>query len=239
MRSLGLDPSLRSYGWCVRDDDAAHAPERLVASGHEGTLNTQVPAARFAHFRALVDDLLSRFRVDVVGLESPAYDGGPYSETHFGLMMFSMEAVFEARRDMVLFDPTTLKLAASGDSNAAKTDMQRMVQLDRMSTEIVQADEADAYLVAREAVRLVKLRRGLLDPEDLTETERRVFLTRSKKLKGRTAADGSPLVRRSAHVFRENSRFYEFSRIPEGSVSLPDKSKIRPELLRWLEASGV
>lgn len=228
MRAAGLDPSLRSYGFCIHDDDVENAPERLVSSGHEGTLNTQVPSARFAHFRALVADILRRFRVDVVGLESPAYDGGPFGTIHYGLMIYSMEAVFEARKDFVLFDPATLKYLSTGNGSATKTDMQRAVQLDRMSTDIVQADEADAYLVAKAASRFTKLRRGLLKPDDLTKHEQMVFLRRSKKTaRGR---------KRTAHLFRGNSRFYEFSKIPTGDVSMPAKSSIRPELLAWLES---
>lgn len=233
MRSLGLDPSLSSFGWCVYDSAASTRSRSLVASGHEGTLNDLVPVARFVHARSMVESLLRRYRVDVVGIESPAYDGGPFQTTHFGLMMFSMEPIFETRKDCVLFDPTTLKLVSTGKSSASKQDMQRAVQLDRMSTEVVQSDEADAYHVARNAARFMMLRSGELSPDDLDENEKRVFLQRSKK--GRKAS--SP-VRRVAHVFRENSRFFEYSRVPAGSVSLPDRSEIKPELLGWL-ASDV
>lgn len=233
MRSLGLDPSLTAYGWCVYDSDSAVPSERLVASGHEGTLNSVVPVARFVHFRALVRSLLRRFRVDVVGVESPAYGGGPFSERHFGLMMYSLEAAFEARKDCVLFDPATVKSLATGRGDADKDDMRRAVQIDRVSPDPVQSDEADAYLVGRFAARFTMLRKGLLGPEDLSEPERRLFLVRSRK--SRRSASGAPVVKRTAHLFRENSRFFEFSRVPPGSVDLPLRSQIRPELLSWLE----
>ncbi len=235
MRALGLDPSLSAFGWCVYDSRASSKPLTLVASGHEGTLNDLVPVARFMHARSLVDSLLRRFHVDVVGIESPAFDGGPFSTSHFALMQFAMEPVFERRKDCVLFDPTTLKLLATGKSAACKSDMQRAVQIHRMSTEMVQSDESDAFHVARFSARFLTLWKGELSPDDLTEHEQRVFLKRAKKS---AKAKHAP-VRKVAHVFRQNSRFFEYSRVPPGSVSLPNRSEIRPELLEWLAASDV
>ena len=145
MRVLGLDPSLRSYGWCVYDSDAIKPRNRLIASGHYGTLSDVVPVARFMHFRTMVKNLLRTYFVNVVGIESPAYGKGPFSEVHFGLMMYSLEAIFEVRKDCILFDPVTLKLMSTGRGNASKTDMQKSVQLDTMNPELIQSDEADAY----------------------------------------------------------------------------------------------
>lgn len=232
MRVLGLDPSLRSYGWCVYDSEAVEPRARMVASGHEGTLSDVVPVARFMHFRALVADLLRRYSVDGVGIESPAYGAGPFSETHFGLMMFSLEAVFEARRDTVLFDPVTVKLMAAGKGDASKTDMQKAVQMDTMNPGQVQSDEADAYCVAKHAARFLMLRSGSLSPDDLSRKERQVFLERKRK---RRVAGKVAVVKRTAHVFRQNSRFFSFSSVPTGDVKLPRKENIRSELLKHLD----
>jgi Holliday junction resolvasome RuvABC endonuclease subunit len=232
MLTLGLDPSLKAYGWCVYDSQAKDPRLRRVASGHEGTLPLTVPVARFMHFRSLVADLLRRYEVRAVGIESPAFGGGPFSENHFGLMMFSLEAIFARRRDCVLFDPTTVKYMV-GKSTFAKSDMQRFVQLDTMSSGTIDNNEADAYCIARFAARFMEVRAGMLAPEDLSDNERSAFLTRTKK---RKRSDGSLSLRKTAHVFRENSRFFEFSRVPEGSVDLPTKSDINSMLVRWLEA---
>lgn len=235
MLTLGLDPSLRAYGWAVYDGNAKTPHERLLASGHEGTLSLSVPVARFMHLRALVSDLLRRFDIEAVGIESPAYEGGPFSENHFGLMMFSLEAVFERRKDCVLFDPTTLKYMI-GKSNLAKSDIQKYVQIDTLSTKQIDNNEADAYCIAKFACRFMQLRAGTVTPDDLTENERRVFLTREKK---RKRTDGSLTIKKTAHVFRENSRFFEFSRVPVGSVSLPNKSDINRSLLDWLDVKAI
>jgi Holliday junction resolvasome RuvABC endonuclease subunit len=235
MLTLGLDPSIKNYGWACYDSQAVDPRLRCVASGHEGTLPPTVPVARFMHFRSLVADLLRRFEVDVVGIESPAYSAGSFSENHFGLMMFSLEAIFDRRKDCVLFDPTTIKHIV-GKSTYGKLDIQRFVQLDTMSSKLIDNNEADAYCIARSAARFMEIRSGLLSPKDLSPNELSVFLTRSKKKK---KIDGSLSVKKTAHIFRENSRFFEFSRVPVGSVNLPIKSNISPALIKWLEANSI
>lgn len=229
MLTIGFDPSLRAYGWCAYQD-SQDPRKRRVSSGYEGTLSLTVPVARFMHFRSIVRDLLNKYNVDAVGIESPAYGGGPFSENHFGLMMFSLEAVFEKRRDCVLFDPTTLKLLV-GNARAAKMDMQRYVQLDTMDTKAINNNEADAYCIAKFTARFMALKNGTLSPEELSETEKKVFLSRSKKVKN---TGGVKIIKHTAHVFRENSRFFSFSQIPDGDVNLPNKSQINSNLLSWL-----
>jgi len=189
------------------------------------------------HFRALVADLLRRYKVDAVGIESPAYQAGPFQRIHFGLMMFSLEEVFKARKDCVLFDPATLKSLAKGDPTKhrgamGKLDMQRRVQVDTMDTGFIDNNEADAYLVGKFAARFMRLKDGSIKPNDLEPLESRIFVTRSRKVK--TLAGVTR--KRVAHAFRENSRYFSFSRIPEGEVALPTKSAIRPELIQFLDS---
>jgi Holliday junction resolvasome RuvABC endonuclease subunit len=234
MRTLGLDPSLRAFGWAIYDSSPHIAPrQRRVDSGYEGTLSLNVPVARFMHFREMVRNLLKEHEVDAVGIESPAYQGGPFSENHFGLMMYALEAIFEQRKDCVLFDPTTLKFL-TGKATASKSDMQRFVQLDTMDTEIINNNEADAYCIAKFAARFLEVRDGTLPPWGLKESEKRTFLTKTRKIK---TASGNKIVKRTAHTFRENSRYFAFSKIPSGSVNLPSKSSINSSLLEWLESS--
>lgn len=236
MRILGLDPSLTAYGWAVHDDEKT-GQKRRVASGHEGTLPSTVPVVRFMHFRALVASLLKQHSVNLVGIESPAYQAGPFQRIHFGLMMYSLEAVFERRLDCVLFDPATLKMLAKGDPSKrkgamSKMDMQRQVQLDTMDASPIDNNEADAYLVAKYSARFKRLRDGILPPDQLEPSERRVFIERTRRVK--TIA--GVVRKRVAHAFRENSRFFSLSQIPAGEVSLPAKSAIRPEILAFLDS---
>lgn len=234
MRVLGLDPSLRAYGWAIHDS-IAEGRKRRVASGHDGTPATTVPVVRFMQFRSLVASLLEKHDPEGVGMESPAYAAGPFQRIHFGLMMFALEAVFERRKDCVLFDPATLKLLAREDSEKrkgpmGKLDMQRRVQVDTLDPSVIDNNEADAYLVALYAARFFDLQSGALSPEDLTPSERSVFVTRKK----RTKTMRGFVVKRIAHVFRENSRYFSFSKVPPGSVLLPGKSAVDPRIGEFL-----
>ena len=189
------------------------------------------------HFRALVRSLVERFDPDAVGIESPAYQAGPFQRIHFGLMMFSLEAVFERRKDCVLFDPATLKLLAKGDpkkrrGSMSKLDMQRQVQLDTMDVSVIDNNEADAYLVALYAARFAMLKSGAIPPSALTPSETSVFLTRARRVK---TVKGT-VTKRVAHVFRENSRHFQFSEVPPGRVDLPSKSSIPKDIVDYLDS---
>lgn len=231
MKALGLDPSLRAYGWAYHNDEATGRLRR-ASSGHEETLPSTIPVARFMHFRSMVGKLIRDYNPDVIGIESPAYSAGPFQTIHFGLMMFSLEAAFEARKDCVLFDPATLKLLARSDpklkkGQMSKLDMQRVVSFDTMDPSLIDNNEADAYCVAMFAARLKRVLNGSVQPSSLTPSEKHVFLGRKKISPGRK-------IKRMAHVFRENSRFFRFSSVPVGDVSLPKRSEIRPELMTFL-----
>ena len=186
---------------------------------------------------ALVEDLLKRFpEVKVVGIESPAYDAGPFGPIHYGLMQFSMASVFLARRDCVLFDPATREFLVREDPKAKKgrihkSDVQRYVQLDTMDVKVIDNNEADAYVLAKFAARLWQLRAGEISPSDLTPSEMQKFVAMKRRVK----TLGGTRVKRTAHAFRENARFFEFSRVPSGSVSLPLKGGIRPAIVKYLE----
>jgi Holliday junction resolvasome RuvABC endonuclease subunit len=232
MHILGLDPSLRSYGWAYLD---SNRKDNLIASGHEGTFSSMVPVVRYIHFRSLVSSLLSNFQINLVGIESPAYGGGEYSERHFGLMLFCLEPIFNARIDCVLFDPTTLKYL-TGKARASKQDMQRFVRLSRMATSDLQSDEADAYCVAYFSYRFMQLKNGVISPSDLTDAERWTFLERKKKEKKSILSHN---MKRTAYIFRENSRFFNFSQIPVGNIELPTKQEINADLLQWLDNEEV
>jgi hypothetical protein len=100
-----------------------------------------------------------------------------------------------------------------------------------MMTKSVQNDEADAYAIARAAGRFKALKNGVLLPDDLTAVEKRVFLERTRKVK---RAMGGSVIKRTAQMFRENSRFFQFSKIPAGTVNLPKKEDISAELIKWI-----
>jgi hypothetical protein len=173
-----------------------------------------------------------------VGIESPAYGGNiQFTAIHFGLMLFSLVPIFEARIDCVLFDPATLKLLAKEDSKfkkglMGKLDMQRRVQILTNDHHALNDNEADAFLVAYYTARLIGLMKGEIKPEELTPSEKQVFVLRTKRVKTIKGIK----IKRIGHIFRANSRYFELSKIPAGDVALPKKSEINKEIIEFLES---
>jgi Holliday junction resolvasome RuvABC endonuclease subunit len=235
MITIGIDPSLSAFGWAVHDSNAT-GRSRRIASGHEETLPTTVLVARYTHFRSLVEKLIREYSPNAIGIESPAFDAGPFMPIHYCLMVYALEAIFNSRLDCVLFDPATLKSLARGDKTVksgpmTKLDMQRFVQLDTMDSNVIDNNEADAYCIALFANKFLRVINGDIDPSTLSKNEFNTFLGRKKTvntLKGKK-------VKRVAHAFRENSRYFQFSKVPLGRVDLPKKSEINSDLMKFLE----
>jgi hypothetical protein len=178
--------------------------------------------------------------ISVVGIESPAYEAGPFQTIHHTLLQFSMVSIFEKRIDCVLFDPATLKYLVKEDSSKKrgiiqKLDVQRYVQKNTNDPTLIDNNEADAYCIGYFTTRFMDLKNGKLKPSDLTKSEYDVFLGRHKKIQ-------SPLgksIKRTAHIFRENSRYFAFSKIPLGSKSLAKKSLVDSQLIKLIETKEM
>jgi len=235
MKIMGIDPSLTGFGIAVIDDQVQGLSRRVI-SRHEATLPTTIPVTRFMHFRSLVNDVLNEYQPDLVGIESPAYDAGPFQVIHYSLMTYSLEAIFNHRKDVILFDPATLKSLVRGTNPnnkgiMTKMDMQRFVMQETMDTQVIHDGEADAYCIAHFAGRFKSLMEGNLDPVTLNPSEYRVFLGKTKNVKTLKGV----IKKRIGHAFRENSRYFRFSDVPKGSVDLPKRSMIPQELVSFLE----
>jgi Holliday junction resolvasome RuvABC endonuclease subunit len=233
MISIGFDPSLRSFGWAVIDT-SEKGMKRRVESGHCATTSSECQPARYIHLQNLVKSILNKHpEADVIGVESPAYSGGPFQSIHHSLMMFSLAEIFVARKNCVLFDPSTREYLVRNNKKGriSKLDVQRFVQIDTLDPVIIQNDEADAYVIGLFAARFMELKQGIITPDELSPAEMHKFISMTKKVKTLKGVK----IKHVGHVFRENNRYYEFEKVPPGSVSLPDKTVIRPEILTFLE----
>ncbi len=237
MISLGIDPSLTGFGWAIHDNSATGLA-RIIDSGHMGTPTDMVPVMRFVVFRDLVDRVMKMHNPDCVGMESPAYTGA-FQVVHHGLMLYAMEAVFYNRRDLVLFDPSTLKSLLRGMTGCTgainKADVQRWVSLDTMDASVINHNQADAYALGFNAARFFSLLGGHLAPESLNEYEAKIFLERTKTVKTLKG----PIQKNMAHAFRENQRYFRFSQIATGDVKLPAKQQIDPSLVSFLDERSL
>ena len=105
---------MTGFGWCVHDSDAV-GPRRVIARGCFVTTPKQIFIARYMYLRDQVHALLLKYpHVRVLGVESPPF-GEQWSEGLYGLFLYVNEAVFRCRRDVVYFDPVTVKMLAKGD----------------------------------------------------------------------------------------------------------------------------
>lgn len=213
MFTVGLDPSLTGFGWCIHNSEVT-GKDRVLARGRWSTSPKDIWVERYVSLRQKVQDLLDQYLlIETVGVESPPF-GELWSEGLYGLFLMVNEAIWSRRKDVVYFDPATLKMLVKEDPKVRKGKMFKsdMVESARADTGIVKwsSDEADAYHVAKFAARFWKLVRGEITDSDLTPSEHNAFVkihtfTRGAR-KGQTVKMGA--------IFKENQRYFRFSTIP-------------------------
>ena len=213
MITLGLDPSLTGFGWCVHNSGVI-GPARVIARGHYGTAAKMVFVTRYVEMRSLVCSLLTNYPdVRSVGVESPPF-GEMWSEGLYGLFLYVNEALYINRKDVVFFDPCTVKALVKQDPTVVKGKMRKsdMVDAARADTGIkgkFDHNEADAYHIARFAARFWEYQQGVIQDTDLTPSELHTFARTHTYVRGKHAGETTW----KGTVFRENDRFFRYSLI--------------------------
>jgi hypothetical protein len=208
--TLGIDPSLRGFGWCVHNGSVS-GEGRVVAKGTFSTPATRIFYWRYMFLREAVYKVLDEFPViEAVGVESPPFGEG-YSEGLFGLFLYVNEAIMCRLKDVVYFDPLRLKLLAKMDPQVRQGTMDKGDMIDAARQDTGESrwthDEADAYIVARSAARFWDLHAGRIAGSDLTPAEEQVFRSVHVFSKGKRAGT----TRKQGILFKEGDRFYQFS----------------------------
>jgi hypothetical protein len=209
--TLGLDPSLTGFGWCVHDSSKV-GPERVIARGHHATNPRDIFIRRYMELRDLVARLLREHpNVEGVGVESPPF-GELWSEGLYGLFLYVNEALYVARKDVVFFDPVTLKSLTKLDPKVVKGRMTKadMVAAAKADTGIkgrFNHNEADAYHLARFAARFWDFLYERITEDDLTPSELHTFARTHTYVRGKKAGQ----TERKGTVYRENDRFFLYS----------------------------
>jgi hypothetical protein len=212
MRVLGLDPSLRNYGWALHDTDAEGA-ERCVERGRfrTGPRDFADEVGRYIHLRERLREKIAELQPDVMGIEHPVLNED-YSEGMYGLFLFSLEAIKDQSKDVVLIAPPQVKRFAKDLLERPKSwamgkmDM-CMAAADDAGGGNWDHNEADAYLVAAFAGRFWKFYVDDLAVEDLTKYEKRAFTHMRTVTKGKRA--GQLEIKGILH--REGDRFFLWS----------------------------
>jgi len=185
----------------------------VIAKGRISTKARDIFIARNMLLRDTIGKLMDEHpEVQYLGVESPPF-GELYSEGLYGLFLYVNEAIYSRRRDVVYFDPLTLKMLVKMDPEVRRGTMDKrdMVDAAKVDTGIKRwnHDEADAYHIARHAARFWEFFLGEITEDELTPSERHSFtrihtFQRGEKA-GRTIKKGL--------VFRENDRFFRFSQV--------------------------
>ncbi len=212
MITLGLDPSLTGFGWAIHDSNA-EGPSRLIERGLFKTTPRELFVHRYMYLRRSVFELLrDRPAVENVAVESPPY-GALFSEGLYGLYLYVNEALVLARKDVVFFDPQTLKMLVKVDPKVRKGKMSKsdMIQAAKDDTGIRKwnHNEADAYHVARFGSRFFSYYAGGIGQDQLTPAEIQSFSREKTYKKGKKAG----LTEKLGLIFREQDRFFLYSQI--------------------------
>jgi Holliday junction resolvasome RuvABC endonuclease subunit len=212
MRILGLDPSLTNYGWALHDTEGT-GRGRIVARGRFQTKPRQFPdeVGRYMYLRAELRRTIVEQQPEAMGVEHPVL-GEDYSEGMYGLFLFSLEAIKDAKMDLVLFAPPQVK-------KYAKDILQRPKSWKMQKSDMVDAarehagggnwdhNEADAYHVAALSGRFWKFHAGLLAEDALTSYEVQLFTQIKHITKGKRAG----MTQMKGILYRESDRFFRWS----------------------------
>jgi len=214
MITLGLDPSLTNLGWCIHDSNA-EGPARVLARGLISTPSKDIFVYRYMILRDGVGRIIDENpSIEAVGVESPPF-GELWSEGLYGLFLYVNEAIYTRRKDVVYFDPGTVKMLAKGDPKIkGKMFKQDMVEAAKADTGIkgrFNHNEADAYHIARFAARFWLFLNRSISEGDLTPAEFQAFAKIHTFKKGEKA--GQTVLMGAA--FKENARFFRFSSLPK------------------------
>lgn len=212
MRVLGLDPSLRNFGWALHDTEA-EGPHRCLDRGRFQTALRDFPDEidRYRHLRELVRAKILELAPDGMGIEHPVFNED-YSEGMYALFLFSLDAIKACAQNLVLFAPPQVKKFAGLILGRPKGwKMSKMDMVDAARDDAGGArwshDEADAYHVACFAGRFWEFYQDNLHEDDLTSYEKQTFTHMRTITKGKRA--GQLEIKGILH--RESDRFFLWS----------------------------
>lgn len=205
MKVLGMDPSLRNFGWVVLEGD------EVLARGRFQTDAKTLFIDRYVHLRESVIALIAEYGIRFIGCEYPIFKD-LYSEGMYGLFLYTAEAVKISQGDVVYFSPGQVKAHARlflKRPSGWKMEKVDMVEAAKKSSPSPKWDhnEADAYWVAKAAQRFWQFVLGEITADDLTRVERQQFADVRTPQRGKNAGK----VIQKGILFREDERFFRWS----------------------------
>ena len=210
MRVLGLDPSMRNFGWAIYDTEA-EGLNHCVGRGRFGTGSRDLFVGRYIALREKLVQLIQENPCDRVGIEYPIFSDF-YSEGMYALFMFCCEALLEVRKDVVFLANTQTKarvrkyLRRPKGLKIGKNDM-RMAAKKHTGLTRWSGDTADAYWAAYVAARYWQFHDGMIFQSDLDEVELHQFTRTHTFKKGKKAGE----TEKKGIIYRQGERFFLWS----------------------------
>ena len=210
---LGLDPSLRNFGWTLITDEGA-----IIDKGMMKTAPKTIFIQRYIYLRDGLREIIQRVRAEHpteilrAGIESPIFND-LYSEGMYGLFLYSNEALMSEKVDTVFLTPNQIKSHAALFLNRPKgwkmqkADMVVAAKQASRSTKRWNHHQADAYWVGRIAGRFWSLIYGEITEEELSPLEITQFTIIEKYKRGKKAGT----IKRRGITYKEEDRFFRWS----------------------------
>lgn len=214
---LGLDPSLRNFGWTLIKDDGSFLDK--------GTMKTEANMMFLQRYMYLRDELallVARLKDQYeetegtlrVGIESPIFND-LFSEGMYGLFLYSNEALMSQKVDTVYLTPNQVKAHALDFMNRPKgwkMGKSDMVEAAKRATDGQGAKrwnnhQADAFWVARASARFWLLVEDQITEDDLSDLEKKHFSSLDRYVRGKKAGK----VKRMGLMHKEDDRFFRWS----------------------------
>jgi Holliday junction resolvasome RuvABC endonuclease subunit len=208
---LGLDPSLRAFGWTLIDDNLS-----IVDKGLFSTEADIIFVDRYIYLREELRKLIQECKKKTerlqVGIESPIFND-LYSEGMYGLFLYSNEALKLEKMDVVFLTPNQVKshahefLQRPKGWKMQKADMVEACKKANPHVKSINHHQSDAYWVGRIASRFWDVMDERIDISELTELEKKQFTDVDLYLKG--AKEGR--VKRTGISHKEDDRWFRWS----------------------------
>jgi len=206
MITLGLDASLRQFGWSVY---CGSFSEPLIDRGRFCTESSSLFVDRYILLRDNLSRLIKIVQPSFVGVEYPVFNA-LYSEGLYGLFLFSCEALRKNKCNTVFFSPGQVKaqarfhLGRPGKWKMQKADMVEAALKHSGDPRKWNHNEADAYWVANLTHRFSEFYHSRITELDLNPVEKHLFLNIKIFKKG--VNKGKKKI--TGVFYREDERFF-------------------------------
>jgi Holliday junction resolvasome RuvABC endonuclease subunit len=208
---LGLDPSLRAFGWTLIDDNLS-----IVDKGMFSTEADIIFVDRYIYLREQLRILLQSCKEKTdrlqVGIESPIFND-LYSEGMYGLFLYSNEALKLEKMDVVFLTPNQVKahahefLGRPKGWKMQKADMVEACKKANPHVKNINHHQSDAYWVGRIASKFWDAMDGRVQIDALSDLEKKHFTDVDLYVKG--AKEGR--VKRQGISHKEDDRWFRWS----------------------------